>query len=182
MLNRVEFTDDLVTEVADIDRHHRALIGWANRLFDAYNTDEQKKIVERTLAALIDYIAYHFRAEEHAMARVRYDKIDSHKEQHARLSDKVRQMTRDIEKTGLTKAEAIELHFFVEDWVRHHIKHVDGAFARFVKEQANDPGFHLPEPEDLDEIRKKEDTLDNVQVVHAAGIMTADQIRARLKR
>ena len=116
------------------------------------------------------------------MSRLRYDGIDSHKDQHARLSDRVRELTREVKGTGLTKATALELHFFVEDWIRQHIKHVDGAFAHFVKEQANDPGFHLPEPEDLDEVRKKQDTLDNVQVVHAAGIMTPDQIRARLKR
>ena len=178
---RVEFTDDLITDVDDIDRHHRALIGWANRLFDAEQGPDRDQIVERTLNALTDYISYHFAAEEQAMEQLGYDGIESHKERHRRLTREVDRLTRDIKGLGVSKASILELHFFVEDWIRQHIKHVDGAFASWIKKKTKRGEFRLPEPSELKPARKKGRGLDNVEVVHSAGVMTPSEIRARLK-
>ena len=180
-MRKVEFTDDLVTGVRDIDRHHRALIAWANRLFEAEGKPNQDQIVERTLTALIDYIAYHFKAEEHAMEKYGYPGIESHQSQHARLTAEVERLTRELEGMKPDRAAVLELHFFVEDWIRHHIKHVDGAFSKWVKAQKEAHGFRLPEPDELKFRMKRRYSLDNVEVVHSAGVMTPEQIRARLK-
>ena len=178
---RVEFTDDLVTGVADIDRHHRALISWANRLFEAEDTRSEERMVERTMTALVDYIAYHFAAEEEVMERLGYDGLKAHREQHQRLSREAERLSRDIAGVKILKSTVLELHFFVEDWIRQHIKHVDGAFARFVREQADSVKVALAEPGLVKKSALSRDTLQNVKVVHSSGVMTADQIRARLK-
>lgn len=178
---KVEFTDDLITGVKDIDRHHRAMIAWANRLFEAGDGPDRDQIVQRTLNALIDYIAYHFTAEEHAMERFGYDGMDAHKEQHRRLTGEVERLSRDILGVRISKAAMLELHFFVEDWIRQHIRHVDGAFGKWVKEQTQTHDFRLPEPDELEIPMRRRDTLDNVEVVHSAGVMTPEQIKARLK-
>ena len=174
---QVEFTEDLITGIDDIDRHHRAMVAWANRLL---GTEVDHGLATHTMAALVDYIAYHFAAEEEAMVRLGYEGLEKHRAQHQRIAREAERLQVDVA-AGLGRATLVKLQCFVEDWFFQHIRQLDGAFAQFVRERgAAGEEVTLPPPRGVGALDV--DALQNVEVVHAAGELSPSELRARLRR
>ena len=114
-----------------IDKQHQKLIQITNKLFMASLKGNQvaKDNFEETVKELVDYIKYHFSAEEVFMAKIGYPGLDTHKKEHQSFVQTVQQ--------SVTKFEAgntsIPKNFaqFLKDWILEHIAISDKLIADY---------------------------------------------------
>jgi hemerythrin-like metal-binding protein len=128
----LELTDDLKTGIVDIDDQHRQLFIWANEITSDEVILDDSKFLE-TVDKLEEYVSYHFRAEEYAMDKYDYDKLEKHRAQHRRLMKEVTDLFIRFKREGASKGLKVELQYLVADWYVLHIKEWDKPFAAFMK-------------------------------------------------
>ncbi|MEJ5301061.1 MAG: bacteriohemerythrin [Thermodesulforhabdaceae bacterium] len=116
--------------VPEIDDQHQRLFKMVNDLNEAMATGRGKDALDRILAGLVDYAARHFKTEEYYMEKANYPELESHRESHRRLTDKVHEMV-DRYKTGETGI-GIELLNFLTDWLKKHILGTDKKYAPYL--------------------------------------------------
>jgi hemerythrin-like metal-binding protein len=131
-MKTLELTDDLKTGIDDIDDQHRELFKWANEIFSDEVMSDDKKLHE-ALDNLEDYVNYHFRAEEYAMGKYDYDRLEKHRAQHLRLMKEVTDLFNRSKREGTSSGLKVEMQYMFEDWYRLHIKEWDKPFAAFMK-------------------------------------------------
>lgn len=128
----LELTDDLKTGIDAIDNQHRELLNWANAVSDDDVVADETKLKE-AIINLDDYVNYHFKAEEQAMATHDYDRMDKHKAQHHRLMREVSELFGRLQREGASKGLMVEVQYMFADWYTLHIKEWDKPFAAFLK-------------------------------------------------
>ena len=128
----LELTDDLKTGIVDIDDQHRQLFTWANEITSDEVILDDSKFLE-TVDKLEEYVNYHFRAEEYAMEKYDYDRLEKHRGQHRRLMKEVAELFIRFKSEGANKGLKVELQYLVADWYVLHIKEWDKPFAAFMK-------------------------------------------------
>jgi hemerythrin len=128
----LEWTSALEVGIADIDAQHRELFARLARVRDAAFSGETSE-VERTIGFLVDYVGFHFQAEEHFMAAQRYPGIERHREEHVWLLRAVEEIAADHASRGPSSDSVARLERFLADWLRNHIGVTDLAMARFVR-------------------------------------------------
>jgi hemerythrin len=113
--------------VKGIDDQHRILVNLLNRLGQVASRLEEKKAVDETLMALVDYVRGHFAYEEGLMLEHGFASMKSHAEAHGRLTERLRKMiARQDENSTLTIEE---LMAFLRQWLISHILHTDRALG-----------------------------------------------------
>ncbi len=125
-----EWTTDLDTEIPVIDRQHRRIVDYINRLASAIE-EESRETVEEVLEELVDYTMTHFAFEEELMEMVEHPYIETHKRTHRLFSDKM-----DSYKARFGEGEEVasELNATLRSWLINHIQHDDGDYAMAVRE------------------------------------------------
>ena len=127
-----QLKEDLQTGIDEIDNQHRKLLSWANFItFDDADATDQK--VTEALGNLQDYAVYHFQAEEEAMDKYDYDKVDKHKKQHQRLANEVTGLFSRARGKEADEGTLAELQYLFTDWIKLHIMEWDQPFATFLK-------------------------------------------------
>jgi methyl-accepting chemotaxis protein len=116
--------------VPEIDDQHQRLFKMINDLNEAMALGRGKDVLDRILAGLVDYTARHFQTEEYYMEKANYPELESHREVHKRLTDKVHEMV-DRYKTGEVGL-GIELLDFLQDWLKKHILGTDKKYAPYL--------------------------------------------------
>lgn len=116
--------------VPEIDEQHQRLFKMINDLNEAMTLGRGKDVLDRILTGLVDYTARHFKTEEMYMDKAGYPELDSHREVHVRLTDKVHEMV-DRYKTGEVGL-GIELLNFLQDWLKKHILGTDKKYAPYL--------------------------------------------------
>lgn len=131
----IQWSDALLTGVAEIDRQHRILV---NSLIEArikLTDDASDPLFERITRDLLGYAIYHFDAEEQLMRRCGYDAAApdaaaSHLAQHRGFSERVVAL-RAAARLGEPGSKAALLSF-LEDWLANHIMTVDKRLGEFI--------------------------------------------------
>ena len=77
------------TGIKLIDEQHQLLISLVNDFEKAISKDIDEIYIGDILQELINYISYHFKAEEELMARNNYPDFATHKQKHDELVKKV---------------------------------------------------------------------------------------------
>ena len=129
---RIEWTAALALGIEEIDAQHRELFLHVARVRDAAFSGDASEI-ERTLAFLERYVAFHFAAEERYMAAQRYPGLSLHREEHAWFLHAVREIEADHLRDGPSADATARVERFLSDWVRTHIGVCDLGMARFVR-------------------------------------------------
>ena len=143
-MEKFELSNDMLTGIDNIDNQHRKLLSWGNALF-VDDTEEGVKKAEQALGKLTRYVFYHFLAEEEAMHRYDYNKLEKHMNQHVSLKLKVGQLVNRLKKEGASRALLIELQYQFIDWFVFHIKEWDQPLAVFLKSRDMPSSFSLTE-------------------------------------
>jgi hemerythrin len=151
VMKKFELSNDMLTGIDDIDKQHRKLLSWGNTLFSDDTDEAAVKKAEQALGNLTRYVSYHFLAEEEAMHRYDYNKLEKHMNQHVSLKLKVGKLANRLKKEGASRALLIELQYQFIDWFVYHIKEWDQPFAAFIKSS------DLPFPFSLTEEDKEVD-------------------------
>lgn len=114
-----------------IDFEHQELINTINELHEQLGTPESKQTVPGFFGELLREITAHFALEEKIMRDVRYRQVSSHKEDHERLLEEIRDIMDAFELSE--EIDSVELAMRLDKWFTHHFKTHD---ARFHKETA----------------------------------------------
>ncbi|MDR2576345.1 MAG: bacteriohemerythrin [Treponema sp.] len=131
----VVWDEKYATGIDLIDTQHKELFILTNELFRACMGDNKalKGVFTETMGRMVDYVRFHFSAEQEILHRIKYPEYKEHKKQHEKL-------IRDIIKavTAHNKGEKFVPNQFVRtlrDWILSHIAIVDKQYVIFITEQ-----------------------------------------------
>lgn len=126
-----QFDSSCLLGIDAIDGQHRRLFEIAGRVYDHLSGGEAAHAAAAAAAAeLLDYTATHFADEEALMAAAGYPELDAHRQEHADLISKVRDMEMRAE-FGDRNLPA-EMSRFLLAWLVTHIRASDHKFGEFL--------------------------------------------------
>jgi hemerythrin len=131
----VSWSDALVIGIELIDNQHKKLIELTNELFRAClrGGDTLDSVFKETMSRMVEYVHFHFAAEQAMLQRVNYPGYAEHKREHDTLIKTVLKAT---ENYGDGK-KFIPNSFvrFLKDWIVSHIGYNDKMYAAYIMDQ-----------------------------------------------
>lgn len=120
----VEWSTDLETGIAVIDRDHRILVDLINQLHDSIGDQEERATLGSVLNSLYEYTGYHFAREEKLQELVGYPGLEEHRARHRQLVGEVG----DIRRRYAADPDTVrgkDVHDFLQTWLVEHILRAD---------------------------------------------------------
>ncbi|MGA9031597.1 MAG: bacteriohemerythrin [Sulfuricaulis sp.] len=96
-MSLIEWDDKYSVGVAAVDHEHRELIGLVNEAHNRLMRPGGEEAVMDFLGEIFARISAHFALEEQIMRARNYDQYDTHKADHERLLEEIRDMMDDYE-------------------------------------------------------------------------------------
>jgi hemerythrin-like metal-binding protein len=132
----IEWTERLVTGIAEIDKQHRILVDAINDANVRLTADHDIQLIAQITKDLLSYAIYHFETEEDLMRAYGYHEAacadaEAHLRQHREFSAKVIDV-----RAGLRDGRRISregLLAFLNGWLVDHIMHTDQRLGAFIK-------------------------------------------------
>ncbi|MDR3147074.1 MAG: bacteriohemerythrin [Treponema sp.] len=128
----VEWDDKYSVGIPLIDEQHKELIRLTNELYqgclagDAAAHDFFFNAIHKAM----DYVKYHFSAEEKLLTNMKYPHLAEHKKQH---EDFVRKMVEDVKSfQGGKKFVPNNFVRFLKEWILSHIAIADTQYATYL--------------------------------------------------
>lgn len=133
----IEWSDRMLTGVADIDAQHRYLVATLRHANMKLITDQGGMWLGEIAKDLLAYAIMHFEAEEELMRRHGYaaafpELAQAHIAQHREFSSRM-VMVCDHLREG-RQISRIEVLTYLNDWLRGHVLGIDQQFGGFVRE------------------------------------------------
>ena len=113
-----------------VDGQHRRLFDLINQLHDATQAGKGNEAVGAVLGSLIDYVNVHFAAEERLMAACGYPGLEAHRQDHARLTQRVLELQQRFQQGHAIAA--VQLLDFLGEWLSSHIQCSDRKYVSFL--------------------------------------------------
>ncbi len=107
-----------------IDYQHRQLFNLINRLSKG-KTENQIEVLKE----LVEYVKFHFSAEEKIMKKLIYPNYISHKNQHENFKKKILRFLMKYKRGNLSM---LEIQSYIEDWISNHILYEDMKIGKFL--------------------------------------------------
>jgi hemerythrin len=128
----VEWDDKYSVRIPFIDEQHKQLIALTNELYRACLSggEAAKAQFKETARGVVDYINYHFSAEEKMMETIAYPEIAEHKKEHETL---VKQIVEDVKR--FEEGSRFVPNTFVrtlKDWILAHIAVSDTRYSEYI--------------------------------------------------
>lgn len=130
-----EFTKDLETGNAVIDREHRELLKSVNQLLDACARGQGRAAIEPTLKFLLDYVERHFAHEEELQSANRYPNMAVHRQFHREYTRTLKKIAGEIPAEGPTVKNLGDLNRHIAKLVTH-IRTEDKRLGAFLQGKA----------------------------------------------
>ena len=128
----VTWDEKYATGIELVDSQHKELISLTNKLYKACmdGYEAVSTVFKEAMSSMVEYVRYHFAAEEKIMDRIKYPMYSDHKKQHE-------VMVRLILESAMEYNEGKKTvpHNFVrilKDWILSHIAIYDKAFGTHV--------------------------------------------------
>ena len=125
----IEWNEQWATKMASIDRQHKTLVGYINKLHDANQKGDPGMVLGFILNNLINYTKVHFSYEEMLFRMYDYPEEEDHKIAHKKLFEKVGKFKSRFEAGDMTVGN--ELLDFLKLWLNNHILKEDMAYSQF---------------------------------------------------
>jgi hemerythrin len=115
-----------------IDDQHHELIRVTNELYKACleEDDAGKGHFKAAIKAAVDYVKYHFSAEEKLLENVDYPQIVAHKKQHEEFIMKILKEAANFEEGKKFVPNGFVR--FLRDWILSHIAVMDKKYAEYI--------------------------------------------------
>ncbi|MBO8450557.1 MAG: hemerythrin family protein [Spirochaetes bacterium] len=129
---KIEWTDDYLLNIPEIDIQHKKLVALANELYDAVTGDPEryKLNMSKILKGLGDYTVYHFSSEEAFLKKYDYPALATHKLAHDNF---ITELNSQVKKLSVNSIEdGGRFYEYVVSWVLTHIAKADRLWADFV--------------------------------------------------
>jgi hemerythrin len=126
----IAWNDGYLIGVPQIDEHHQHLFFLFNRFHDIFLKDAPIQDLSPLFEELIDYVIYHFAAEEQLMEEYRFPHYEMHRKEHEIFSQRLVELDKQysVDKKHLL----IEVVVFLHEWLKSHILQSDAKFGRFI--------------------------------------------------
>jgi len=116
-------------KVPDMDSEHQVLIGYMNRLYEAYQKNAPVAEISVALDLLVNYTVKHFADEEAFMAKMQFPDLKVHSGVHKQLLDRVGAHVKTFQSSGKLTDAFFNLLTF---WLKAHIRGVDTKYAKYT--------------------------------------------------
>ncbi|MDR1957023.1 MAG: bacteriohemerythrin [Treponema sp.] len=129
----VEWKDSYSVGIPKIDAQHQELVQLTARLYDAClsGTETARFYFKQAMHDIVQYVNFHFSAEEKLMERIGFPGLPEHKRQHEAF---VKKVLEDVKKFESGKAIVPNIFArFLRDWILTHIAEVDKEYGEYVK-------------------------------------------------
>jgi hemerythrin len=115
-----------------IDDQHKKLIELTNGLYDACRegTGAAETHFQEAIRGTVDYVKYHFAAEEKLLENVRYPDFAAHKKEHESFVIKVLEDVKNFEE-GKKFVPNVFVRY-LKDWILAHIAVEDKKYADYI--------------------------------------------------
>jgi hemerythrin-like metal-binding protein len=126
----IDWRPEYETGIREVDAEHRELIELINELHDRLGSGATPEAVSCFLGEVFARIAAHFALEEADMRKYAYDEYASHKAEHERLLDELRDImdSHEASHQGYGPALADTLR----NWFVNHFKSKDARLHRLL--------------------------------------------------
>ncbi|MDR2952862.1 MAG: bacteriohemerythrin [Treponema sp.] len=128
----VVWEDKYATGIQLIDNQHKELVNLTNQLFRACmgSEDELQTLFKEAMSRMVEYVRFHFGAEQKLLEAIGYPEFQNHKKLHEGLVSNILEAVKD-QKEG---KKFVPNHFVrtLRDWVFSHIAVEDKKYAFYV--------------------------------------------------
>ena len=126
------WSEKFSVNVKEIDRQHRELVEWVNKLDEAMRAGKGKDLLGRLLSSLLEYTRKHFAYEQHLLESHHYPALPTHQAEHINLTEQVVDFQKQFE-NGTVRL-TIPMMSFLSDWLTQHIQGTDKAYSAFLNQ------------------------------------------------
>ncbi|MDR2071096.1 MAG: bacteriohemerythrin [Treponema sp.] len=115
-----------------IDDQHKELLNLTNTLYKGCLVGDEtaRSYFMETIRGTVDYVKYHFSAEEKMLDNIRYPEFANHKKEHESF---VKKILEDVEKfQGGKKFVPNEFVRYLKDWILTHIAIEDKKYSDYI--------------------------------------------------
>lgn len=131
---RIDWNDEISTNIKEIDDQHKSWIEIHNKMHDVLTDEnfvEAEKTALETLLAMLDYSRVHFSYEEGYMHRINYPGLIEHRRLHKDFDNRIYQSYRDMLDGKIVLNSTILK--MIKNWLIEHIQTEDKKIARFLQ-------------------------------------------------
>lgn len=116
----LQWKDEYSVGVDAVDHEHKELIDLINQLYDAAAARRSREAVLAFFGDLFKNISAHFALEERFMRERGYDQLATHKQDHERLLDEIRDIMDDFEEGE--ELDQLALAQSLDAWFSRHFE------------------------------------------------------------
>lgn len=132
-MSLIEWKDEFSVGVAAVDLEHRDLIDLINDLHTLMGEGATQEQVMSSLGEIFAQISAHFALEEKFMRETEYEHFPSHKDDHEKLLDEIRDIMDRVEDDG--SFDEARLSSELEEWFTVHFGTHDAKLHHFESNQ-----------------------------------------------
>ena len=129
----VAWDDKFATGIELIDTQHMELVELTNKLYQACLSGDEGAVFKEAMSRMVNYVRFHFGAEQQLLERIRYPAYADHKKEHEKL---IKQILDAVKASGQGK-NFVANNFVrtLKDWIFSHIMITDRMYANYVADQ-----------------------------------------------
>ncbi|MBX0311030.1 MAG: hemerythrin family protein [Sulfurihydrogenibium sp.] len=129
----IEFDDNLLTHVKEMDNQHVKLVELLNKTYDLLKEGKRNEAVRLFKNEIIAYTEHHLSEEEKFMEEIGYPELEQHKKVHELFRKEIHNLAPHVE-NGDPKAfkQALSLAW---GWLYNHIAKTDKKYGIYAKEK-----------------------------------------------
>lgn len=129
----MDWQEELATGIEIIDTQHKGIFAMFAVFTTACNDGCANVELVNLMGFLEDYTRDHFRDEEKAMLEAEYPDLSIQQENHRSFLTEIAKLKRKVCENRPDMPEVMEIKRLLIRWLVQHIKHLDMAFAGFLK-------------------------------------------------
>ena len=126
----MQWTDDYLVGIAEIDEQHKSLLGAASAIIESLHQGRKWLEIHSAMLRLLESAKVHFAVEESLMRLCRYPGLKEHENEHQKFADKLT----GLQLESLTEDVSFAMAAFIKKWLQQHIHNTDKQFATFILE------------------------------------------------
>jgi hemerythrin len=132
-----EWDEKFTTSIQKFDDDHKKIFSLFNgvyqEVFECGDLEEERELTKNTLVELLEYVKYHFSAEERLMIQFDYPEYLAHKKEHDHYTAEVNKFV-DLHNKGAV-ALSFPTFMFLKEWITKHILISDKAYGQFFHDK-----------------------------------------------
>ena len=133
--NFVSWDDKYLLGIPLIDNQHKELIRLTNELHQAClnRNQEVEAVFKGAMSRMVEYVHFHFGAEQELLQKIGYPDYHNHKKQHDSLIRDILLAVKDYSEGK----KFVPNHFVrtLKDWIFSHIAVYDKIYASYIADQ-----------------------------------------------